>query len=133
VITRAWLAWKRVAHGIGTFRARGVLTSYFVVMLPFGIVFVVLSIWAWGQSSGADRHSTGPSLCLRTATSFLLQNSRKERMNCQRDKSDKGSRELYPSGLSNYSSTESAKGKNRTPLSDVGGDRTFGNYGRLLG
>ena len=71
MITRAWLAWKRVAHGIGTFRARGVLTSYFVVMLPFGIVFVVLSIWAWGQSSGADRYSTGPSLCLRTATSFL--------------------------------------------------------------
>jgi hypothetical protein len=58
VITRAWLAWKRVAHGIGTFRARGVLTSYFVVMLPFGIVFVVLSIWAWGQSSCADRYST---------------------------------------------------------------------------
>jgi hypothetical protein len=54
-------------------------------------------------------------------------------MNCQRDKSDKGSRELYTSGLSNYSSTERAKGKNRTPLSDVGGDRTFGNYGRLLG
>ena len=33
MITRAWLAWKRVAQGIGTFRARGVLTSYFVVML----------------------------------------------------------------------------------------------------
>ena len=39
MITRAWLAWKRVAQGIGTFRARGVLTSYFVVMLPFGISF----------------------------------------------------------------------------------------------
>ena len=48
MIARSWLAWKRVAHGIGTFRARGVLKSYFVVMLPFGIVFVVLSIWAWG-------------------------------------------------------------------------------------
>jgi hypothetical protein len=81
VITGAWLAWKRVAHGIGTFRARGVLTSYFVVMLPFGIVFVALSIWAWGQSSCADRYSTGHSLCLRTATRFLLQDSRKERMN----------------------------------------------------
>ena len=54
-------------------------------------------------------------------------------MNCQRDKSEKGSRELYTSGLSNYSSTERGKRKNRTPLSDVGGDRTFGNYGRLLG
>ena len=81
MITGAWLAWKRVAHGIGTFRARGVLTSYFVVMLPFGIVFVALSIWAWGQSSCADRYSTGHSLCLRTATRFLLQDSRKERMN----------------------------------------------------
>jgi hypothetical protein len=81
VVSRAWLAWKRVAHGIGTFRARGVLKSYFVVMLPFGIVFVVLSIWAWGAIQLCNRHSTGPSLCLRTATSFLLQNSRKERMN----------------------------------------------------
>jgi hypothetical protein len=44
-----------------------------------------------------------------------------------------GSRELYTSGLSNDSSTERAKGKNRTPLSGVGGDRTFGNYDRLLG
>ena len=38
LLTRVWLAWKRIAHKIGNFQARLLLTVfYFVVMLPFGI------------------------------------------------------------------------------------------------
>jgi len=55
-----------------------------------------------------------------------LKKRENELMNCQRDKSEKGSRELYTSG-SNYSSTE------RGNVRIVRLFHTFGNYGRLLG
>jgi len=35
---RAWQAWKRIAHKIGNFQARVVLTIfYFLLVFPFGI------------------------------------------------------------------------------------------------
>ena len=38
LIARAWLAWKRIAHLIGNFQARLLLTIFYcTVMLPFGL------------------------------------------------------------------------------------------------
>jgi hypothetical protein len=38
-LKRLWTAWKRIAHLIGDFQARILLTLiYFVVVLPFGVV-----------------------------------------------------------------------------------------------
>jgi len=38
VLKRAWQAWKRIAHAIGTFQARVLLTTFYgVLVLPFGI------------------------------------------------------------------------------------------------
>jgi hypothetical protein len=39
IIKRAWQAWTRLAHKIGTFQARLLLTIFYgVVVLPFGLV-----------------------------------------------------------------------------------------------
>ena len=44
LIARAWLAWKRIAHSIGNFQARLLLTIfYFTVMLPFGLAVRLFS------------------------------------------------------------------------------------------
>lgn len=38
MLKRAWQAWKRIAHAIGTFQARVLLTTFYgVLVLPFGI------------------------------------------------------------------------------------------------
>lgn len=38
MLKRIWQAWKRVAHRIGNFQSRVLLTIfYFVVVLPFGL------------------------------------------------------------------------------------------------
>ena len=38
MLKRAWQAWMRVAHKVGTFQARVLLTIFYVVlMFPFGI------------------------------------------------------------------------------------------------
>jgi len=37
-LKRAWQAWKRIAHKIGNFQARVLLTIFYVVLVfPFGI------------------------------------------------------------------------------------------------
>jgi len=37
-LKRAWQAWKRIAHKIGNFQARVLLTVFYAVLvLPFGI------------------------------------------------------------------------------------------------
>jgi len=39
VLKRAWQVWKRVAHAIGNFQARALLTIFYAVLVfPFGIV-----------------------------------------------------------------------------------------------
>lgn len=38
MLKRAWQAWKRVAHAIGNFQARVLLTIFYAVLVfPFGI------------------------------------------------------------------------------------------------
>jgi hypothetical protein len=38
MLKRVWQAWKRVAHTVGTFQARVLLTIFYAVLvLPFGI------------------------------------------------------------------------------------------------
>ena len=38
MLKRAWQAWKRMAHTVGTFQARVLLTIFYVLfVLPFGI------------------------------------------------------------------------------------------------
>ena len=38
MLKRFWQAWKRIAHRIGNFQSRVLLTIfYFVVVLPFGL------------------------------------------------------------------------------------------------
>ena len=38
MLKRAWQAWKRIAHAIGNFEARVLLTIFYAVLvLPFGI------------------------------------------------------------------------------------------------
>ena len=38
MLKRAWQAWKRIAHAVGTFQARVVLTIFYTVLVfPFGI------------------------------------------------------------------------------------------------
>ncbi len=40
MLKRLWGRWKRIAHVIGDFQARVLLTAiYGVVVLPFGVVF----------------------------------------------------------------------------------------------
>lgn len=39
MLRRAWQAWKRIAHAIGNFQARVLLTIFYAVLVfPFGIV-----------------------------------------------------------------------------------------------
>jgi hypothetical protein len=39
MLKRAWEAWKRIAHVIGNFQARVLLTIFYAVLVfPFGIV-----------------------------------------------------------------------------------------------
>jgi hypothetical protein len=39
VVKRAWQAWKNIAHKVGNFQARILLTLFYAVLvLPFGIV-----------------------------------------------------------------------------------------------
>ena len=39
MLRRAWQAWKRIAHKIGNFQARVLLTIFYgLVVLPFGLV-----------------------------------------------------------------------------------------------
>lgn len=41
---RAWEGWKRVAHVIGVFNTRVIMSIlYFIVVLPMGIVFRMVS------------------------------------------------------------------------------------------
>jgi hypothetical protein len=38
MLKRAWQAWKRIAHKIGNFQARVLLTIFYIVLVfPFGI------------------------------------------------------------------------------------------------
>ena len=38
MLKRAWQAWKRIAHKIGNFQARVLLTIFYgVLVLPFGV------------------------------------------------------------------------------------------------
>jgi len=38
VLKRAWQNWSRIAHAVGTFQARVLLTLFYVVLvLPFGL------------------------------------------------------------------------------------------------
>jgi hypothetical protein len=38
MLKRAWQAWKRIAHAIGNFQARVLLTIFYAVLVfPFGI------------------------------------------------------------------------------------------------
>jgi hypothetical protein len=38
MLKRAWQAWKRIAHKIGNFQARVLLTVFYgVIVLPFGL------------------------------------------------------------------------------------------------
>jgi hypothetical protein len=44
MLKRLWQGWKRIAHVIGDFQARVLLTViYAVVVLPFGVVFRLFS------------------------------------------------------------------------------------------
>jgi len=44
MLKRAWEAWKRIAHKIGSFQARVLLTLlYAVIVLPFGLVIRLFS------------------------------------------------------------------------------------------
>lgn len=39
MLKRAWQAWKRIAHAIGNFQARVLLTIFFAVLVfPFGVL-----------------------------------------------------------------------------------------------
>jgi hypothetical protein len=37
ILKRAWQAWKELAHKIGNFQARFLLTIFYGVLLPFGL------------------------------------------------------------------------------------------------
>lgn len=37
MLKRAWQAWKELAHKIGNFQARVLLTIFYVILLPFGL------------------------------------------------------------------------------------------------
>jgi hypothetical protein len=38
MLKRAWQAWKRIAHAIGNFQARVLLTIFYaVIVFPFGV------------------------------------------------------------------------------------------------
>ena len=37
MLKRAWQAWKELAHKIGNFQARVLLTIFYVLLLPFGL------------------------------------------------------------------------------------------------
>ncbi len=44
MLKRAWQAWKRIAHAIGNFQARVLLTIFYsVLVLPFGIAVRLFS------------------------------------------------------------------------------------------
>ena len=44
MLKRIWEAWKRIAHRIGNFQARVLLTIlYLVLVLPFGVVVRLLA------------------------------------------------------------------------------------------
>jgi len=38
MLKRAWQAWKELAHKIGNFQARVLLTIFYAILLPFGLV-----------------------------------------------------------------------------------------------
>jgi hypothetical protein len=39
MLKRAWQAWKRIAHTVGTFQARVLLTIFYALfVLPFGVL-----------------------------------------------------------------------------------------------
>lgn len=39
MLKKAWQSWKRIAHAIGTFQARVLLTIFYaLIVAPFGIV-----------------------------------------------------------------------------------------------
>ncbi|MFZ0309602.1 MAG: hypothetical protein WCA76_09950 [Candidatus Sulfotelmatobacter sp.] len=37
MLKRAWQAWKELAHKIGNFQARVILTVFYAVLAPFGL------------------------------------------------------------------------------------------------
>jgi hypothetical protein len=37
MLKRAWQAWKELAHKIGNFQARVLLTIFYVLLFPFGL------------------------------------------------------------------------------------------------
>jgi hypothetical protein len=44
MLKQAWQHWKRIAHAIGTFQARVLLTIFYAVLvLPFGVVVRLFS------------------------------------------------------------------------------------------
>lgn len=44
MLKRAWQTWKRIAHAIGNFQARVLLTVFYAVLVfPFGIVVRLFS------------------------------------------------------------------------------------------
>ena len=44
LLRRAWEGWKKIAHVIGVFNTRVIMSIlYFLIVLPFGLVFRVVS------------------------------------------------------------------------------------------
>jgi hypothetical protein len=44
MLSRAWQSWKRIAHAVGTFQARVLLTIFYAVLvLPFGVLVRLFS------------------------------------------------------------------------------------------
>lgn len=37
MLKRAWQAWKELAHKIGNFQARVLLTIFYLILFPFGL------------------------------------------------------------------------------------------------
>lgn len=44
LLRRAWEGWKKIAHVIGVFNTRVIMSLlYFVIVLPFGLIFRMVS------------------------------------------------------------------------------------------
>ena len=44
ILRRAWEGWKKIAHVIGVFNTRVIMSIlYFLIVLPFGLVFRLFS------------------------------------------------------------------------------------------
>jgi hypothetical protein len=62
MLKRAWQAWKTIAHKIGNFRARILLTLFYAVLVfPFGIVVRLFS-----DPLRIKRHTADPRDAIRS-------------------------------------------------------------------